>query len=244
MQADSLFVITPLIAGTAILSAAVSSDHLIDKRVVTRNMSDESSSTLKSVVELEALAACWLAMEHAETLDEIEGAALSGLVGLTEANAPAVLGLQTAPARPSDRLNKEWRFHASDEQAAHVARREIATHLFETCGPAEEAAKSELIIGELLANTVAHAPGLVHLLLEWTGEHFVLIVRDSGPGLETAVSTLPTDLMAEGRRGLFLIHALSFDVELAKSPEGGAELRVILPLKPRDQSEFGDDVSA
>jgi PAS domain S-box-containing protein len=158
----------------------------------------------------------------------------------------ALLLLQFSASKPLPRaprmgLNKEWRFHASDAQAAHVARREIATHLFETCGPAEEAAKSELIIGELLANTVAHAPGLVHLLLEWTGEHFVLIVRDSGPGLETAVSTLPTDLMEEGRRGLFLIHTLSLDVELAKSPEGGAELRVILPLKPRDQSEFADD---
>ena len=147
------------------------------------------------------------------------------------------------PHGPRLGLNKEWRFHASDAQAAHVARREIATHLFEICGASEEAAMSELIIGELLANTVAHAPGLVHLLLEWTGEHFVLIVRDSGPGLETVVSTLPTDPMDEGRRGLFLIHALSPEVELTKSPEGGAELRVVLPLRPRDQRNLVDDVT-
>ncbi len=158
----------------------------------------------------------------------------------------ALLFLQFSPARPRLRdrpsgLNKEWRFHASSAQAAHIARREIATHIFDTCGATEEARSSELIIGELLANTVAHAPGLVHLMLEWTGEHFVLIVRDSGPGLETVVSTLPKDPMDEGRRGLFLIHALSLEVSLTTSPEGGAELRVILPLKPPDPSDLVDD---
>jgi anti-sigma regulatory factor (Ser/Thr protein kinase) len=151
----------------------------------------------------------------------------------------ALLLLQFSPAKPLSRdprksLNKEWRFHASDARAAHVARREITAHIFEICGVTEDSRSSELIIGELLANTVAHAPGLVHLLLEWTGEEFVLIVRDSGPGLERTVSALPADPMDEGRRGLFLIHALSLDVTLTKSPEGGAELRAVLPLKPRD----------
>jgi PAS domain S-box-containing protein len=158
----------------------------------------------------------------------------------------ALLLLQFSPAKPFSRdprksLNKEWRFHASDARAAHVARREIATHIFEICGETEDACSSELVIGELLANTVAHAPGLVHLLLEWTGKHFVLIVRDSGPGLETVPSALPEDPMDEGRRGLFLIHAISLDVTLTKSPEGGAELRVVLPLKPSVQSDFIDD---
>lgn len=94
-----------------------------------------------------------------------------------------------------------------------------------------------MIIGELLANTVAHAPGFVHLLLEWTGDHFVLIVRDGSPGLETVVSTLPADPMDEGRRGPFLFRALSLEVRLTKSPEGGAELRVTLPLKPAPQGK-------
>jgi anti-sigma regulatory factor (Ser/Thr protein kinase) len=85
----------------------------------------------------------------------------------------------------------------------------------------------------LLLLSLPTVQAFVHLLLEWTGDYFVLIVRDSGPGLETVVPTLPADPMDEGRRGLFLIHALSLEVRLTKSPEGGAELRVVLPLKLR-----------
>jgi len=135
--------------------------------------------------------------------------------------------IRTAP--PLHR--KEWRFHASDAQAAHVARKEIAAYLFLTCGDTDDAHTSELIVGELLANTVEHAPGLVHMTIEWAGERFVLIVRDSGPGLATVRSTLP-DHWQEGSRGLFLIQALAADVTVVRSAAGGAELRVILPVKP------------
>jgi hypothetical protein len=38
--------------------------------------------------------------------------------------------------------------------------------------------------------------------------------------------------MNEGNRGLFLIGALSSLVEVVPSAEGGAELRVVLPLRP------------
>jgi anti-sigma regulatory factor (Ser/Thr protein kinase) len=134
-------------------------------------------------------------------------------------------------------LKREWRFHASDARAAHVARREIGAYLFETCGETEDARSSELIIGELLANTVEHAPGLVHLTIEWTGNHFVLIVRDSGPGIGAVRTSLPADLWQEGSRGLFLVHALASDVTILRSPEGGAELRVVLPLKPLSAAE-------
>lgn len=187
-------------------------------------------------------------------------AAIPALVGNTRIARPAkavydlVLG-ETAPGddaallvmqfsplsaaahadRPS--FGKQWRFHASDVRAAHVARREIAAYLFQTCGDTDETSTSELIVGELLANTVAHAPGLVHLTLEWTGEHVVLVVRDSGPGLETLRSSLPADPMHEGSRGGFLVHALSSDVSVAQSAAGGAELRVILPLRPLEQSD-------
>lgn len=61
----------------------------------------------------------------------------------------ALLLLQFSPLksfendRPAD-LNKEWRFHASDARAAHVARREMAEHIFATCGATEAAHTSEL----------------------------------------------------------------------------------------------------
>ena len=127
---------------------------------------------------------------------------------------------------------KEWRFHASDAQAAHVARREVAAYLHQLCGETDQTYASELIVGELLANTVEHAPGLVFLSIEWTGTQLILIVRDSGPGIGYVRKTLPADLMQEGSRGLFLVHELSVDVSVDESAAGGAELRVVLPLAP------------
>ncbi len=148
----------------------------------------------------------------------------------------AVLLLQFSPVDPHARdsrpsMGKQWRFHASDAKAAHVARREVGAFLHRKCGDGEGTFQSELVVGELLANTVEHAPGLVHLVLEWTGGQYVLIVRDSGPGLETVAAALP-DHWEEGSRGLFLVTALSPSVTVAKSPSGGAELRVVLPLQP------------
>jgi anti-sigma regulatory factor (Ser/Thr protein kinase) len=159
------------------------------------------------------------------------------LAGAVPRDDAALLVLQFSavnsgsPRAAPPKLNMEWRFHASDAQAAHVARREIGVYLLQTCGETEASYASELIIGELLANTVEHAPGLVHLTIEWTGEHFVLVVRDSGPGLSNARRNLP-DLWHEGSRGLYLVQTLSIDVTLVESPAGGAELRVILPIVP------------
>lgn len=158
-------------------------------------------------------------------------------------NAPpddvAVLLMQFSPvdrtvaARRNEPIpTKEWRFHASDAQAAHVARREVAAYLHHLCGDTEQTYASELIVGELLANTVEHAPGLVFLSIEWTGTRLILIVRDNGPGIGYVRKTLPADPMHEGSRGLFLVHELSLDVRVVESGAGGAELRVVLPLAP------------
>ena len=73
---------------------------------------------------------------------------------------------------------------------------------------------------------------MVHLIVEWTGENYVLVVRDNGPGLEQVAAALPSDPMNEGNRGLFLVGALSAKVDVVPSPAGGAELRVVLPLRP------------
>lgn len=100
-------------------------------------------------------------------------------------------------------------------------------------GETDETFASELIVGELLANTVAHAPGLVELTVEVEGERALLIVRDSGPGLQTLRTSLPEDPLDERSRGLFLVHAMSAGVSVVTSEAGGAELRVVLPLRPR-----------
>jgi anti-sigma regulatory factor (Ser/Thr protein kinase) len=110
-------------------------------------------------------------------------------------------------------------------------RQEIAAYLEQIAGKSEDSFKSELVLGELLANTVEHAPGLVELSIAWTDEHALLTVRDTGPGVTTLRTMLPADTLYEGSRGLFLVHSLSLGVTVAPSPSGGAEIMVILPLK-------------
>jgi PAS domain S-box-containing protein len=127
---------------------------------------------------------------------------------------------------------KHWRFHASDARAAHVMRVEVGDYLRGLCGDHEDAYACEVIVGELLANTVEHAPGHVHMIVEWNGTHPVLVVRDSGPGWEKRDASLP-DPMSEGSRGLFLVEALSVGMTIGRSPEGGTELRVPLPATGR-----------
>jgi anti-sigma regulatory factor (Ser/Thr protein kinase) len=104
-------------------------------------------------------------------------------------------------------------------------------------GDSEGADSSELIVGELLANTVEHAPGPVEVAIAWIASQPVLIVRDTGPGLDTFSATLPEDMMDEGGRGLFLVHALASKVTVVASPTGGAELHVVLPMTRRSEPE-------
>ncbi|MBD5654156.1 MAG: SpoIIE family protein phosphatase, partial [Candidatus Eremiobacteraeota bacterium] len=131
---------------------------------------------------------------------------------------------------------KQWRFHAASAQAAHVMRQEIAAYLEQPAGGSEDASNCELIVGELLANTVEHAPGLVELAIEWTHEHAILTVSDNGAGVKSLRNELPADILHEGSRGLFLVHALSLGVTVDTSPTGGARIRVVLPIAsmPRD----------
>jgi anti-sigma regulatory factor (Ser/Thr protein kinase) len=92
-------------------------------------------------------------------------------------------------------------------RATTLAELEVAT-------ASDAAFASELIVGELLANTVEHAPGHVELSLDWTGEAPALSVRDRGPGMTSVRASLP------------LGSVIPVD-------GGGTELRVVLPLQRR-----------
>jgi PAS domain S-box-containing protein len=127
-----------------------------------------------------------------------------------------------------------WRFHSSDPVTAQRSRRSIADRLEAMCSPdALALSDSELIVGELLANTVEHAPGLVEVELEVEGSEIVLRVSDSGPGLVAGRPELPAERLAEGGRGLYLIGLLSRDMTIGRTSRGGTLVRVVLPLRLR-----------
>ncbi|HZT13902.1 MAG TPA: SpoIIE family protein phosphatase [Candidatus Baltobacteraceae bacterium] len=126
-------------------------------------------------------------------------------------------------------LVKTWRFHSSDAYAAHLSRAELMRFIQRFGQDPDGIFAAEVILGELLANTVEHAPGLVEVRIDWTAEKPVVTVLDTGPGLKHLFARLPNEYEEKGR-GLFLIDALAENLSVSPSPGYGTELRVVLPV--------------
>lgn len=127
-------------------------------------------------------------------------------------------------------LKRTWRFHSSDAYTAHASRHEIMAYLRRLAIDPEQVFTGELILGEILANTVEHAPGLVEVDVDWTGEKPIVTIRDTGPGMRATPATLPSDVLSEGGRGLYLITELSEGATIRPSPGYGTEVRALLPI--------------
>jgi anti-sigma regulatory factor (Ser/Thr protein kinase) len=128
-------------------------------------------------------------------------------------------------------LQKSWIFDSRSSHEAHSLRREIASFMRSFAPREEELFAAELIIGEVLANTVEHAPGSVRVDIDWTGINSVVTIVDAGPGLSRFVPELPADALNENGRGLFLISSLARDVKIETRPGMGTTLRIILPIQ-------------
>jgi PAS domain S-box-containing protein len=130
-------------------------------------------------------------------------------------------------------LEKTWRFHSSDALTAHLSRHEIVDFLKQMASNPEQVFAGELVLGEMLANTVEHAPGIVEVHVDWTGALPVVTVRDAGPGLVDLSVDLPEDAMQEHGRGVYLIRSLAEEASVRRSPGYGAEVRAVLPITRR-----------
>ncbi|MBV8163244.1 MAG: PAS domain S-box protein [Candidatus Eremiobacteraeota bacterium] len=138
---------------------------------------------------------------------------------------------QVPAARQSTgKVAKRWRFHSSDAHTASSARQSIRAFLAGMALDQAELFSAELIVGEIIANTVAHAPGLVEVEVDWTDEKPSVIVRDKGPGFPSARQELP-DAWRECGRGLFLIRSLSETVSIRPARDAGTEICATLPIR-------------
>lgn len=159
--------------------------------------------------------------------------------GLLPTDDAALLLMQFSDVVPvADRphelsLERVWRFHSSSAHTAQASRREVMDYLRRIASSTEHLFEVELIVGEIFANTVQHAPGLVQVGVEWLGERPVITVRDTGPGLEYFDGRLPDDPLSETGRGIFLVKTLAESVSFKSRPGYGTELRAVLPLRRR-----------
>ena len=130
----------------------------------------------------------------------------------------------------SDKLRKRWSFQSSDAYSAHASRHEMIRFMRAFTASPDELFRAELILGEVLANTVEHAPGRVDVEIDWTATNPTVTVLDTGPGLSRRPTDLPADAFAEHGRGLFIIASLAQQVQVESRPGRGTRLRITLPV--------------
>ena len=133
-------------------------------------------------------------------------------------------------------LHRSWSFHSSHAYSAHNARHEVMRFIQELAGENDELFTAELIVGEILANTVEHAPGLVSMDIDWSELAPVVTIVDTGPGLERFAAQLPEDAMTEDGRGLYLVQTLARDVCVESDRGYGTKMTVTLPIERRRRS--------
>jgi serine phosphatase RsbU (regulator of sigma subunit)/anti-sigma regulatory factor (Ser/Thr protein kinase)/CHASE3 domain sensor protein len=142
---------------------------------------------------------------------------------------------------------RRWAFDTGDHATAQRSRAVFASVLTAAGMLEEDVFTSELIFGELLSNVVRYAPGPVEVVLDWSeSSTAILHFLDSGPGF-VLMPRLPSDLLSERGRGLFLIWSLSEEFNVTKRADGGAHARVVLSprrKRGRDAAARADAAAA
>ncbi len=180
------------------------------------------------------------------TRDVLEGERrLADAVGLADpagAHPARAIAARVLPERASDDVailtltvgaavaQTAWHFDSGDGHAARRTRHAFVRLLGERGIDGARAYAAELVFGELLGNVVRHAAGPVDVTFEEDGDP-VLHVLDRGPGF-TVTPHLPTDLLAERGRGLYLVWSLTEDFNVTQRNGGGSHARAVLSTRP------------
>ncbi len=151
--------------------------------------------------------------------------------------APAKLIARSClPARPYDDVAilavrvghaAVWSFVADDARAAVNARGSFVAFLRRSPCDSHMLARAEVVFGELLGNVVRHAPGPVEIQLYCNDGAWKLHVIDSGDDF-VAPATLPTDIMSELGRGLYIVQQLAKRVHVEHVANCGNHISVEL----------------
>jgi anti-sigma regulatory factor (Ser/Thr protein kinase) len=123
----------------------------------------------------------------------------------------------------------EWQFQSRDARAALDSRASFARYLAETCTPESDCTGAEVVFGELVANTVRHAPGSIDIRVGCDAEGSVVLeVSDTGPEFPL-VPALPS-AQCEGGRGLYIVSRLCPRLWKTCGPHGGNTVSAVLPV--------------
>jgi anti-sigma regulatory factor (Ser/Thr protein kinase) len=153
--------------------------------------------------------------------------------GNTDDVVVLTLRLESAAERSSYTIagprSRRWAFDTKDVSAAHGARHSFVAALRDAGLRADRLDTAELVFGELLGNVVRFAPGPIEIMFDWSEPAPVLHVLDRGPGF-TLVPKLPSDLLSERGRGLYIVWSLTDDFNVTQRHDGGSHARAVLTI--------------
>lgn len=158
-------------------------------------------------------------------------AIVAQLVGDEVRDDVALLLLHVDEAPLARQVPSGWSFRSDDAASAQPARASFLAYVAARGMATQAAGIAELVFGELVGNVVRHAPGPIEIDLQWDERRPLLRVRDRGPGFALAEANLPSDVMSESGRGLFLVRAFAADPIVVPRPDGGTEVVITLPLE-------------
>lgn len=124
--------------------------------------------------------------------------------------------------------------HADDVVGAHRALDHIMGFLRERAGLRADYQAIRLVYFELIGNVHKYAPGRLMVRVDWFGESPYLHVFDRGRGFEYQPS-LPTDMLSEGGRGLYLVNCITGSLTVHRMPGCGSHVSVRLPAHRRER---------
>jgi anti-sigma regulatory factor (Ser/Thr protein kinase) len=125
--------------------------------------------------------------------------------------------------------NAVWSCVRSDARDATSARRDVRDFLALHADEGSDLDATEMIVGELIANVIRHAPGPIGVYCSWHGDRATLVVADRGPGIPT-LRVLP-DTIAEAGRGLLIVAALAVALTVERATPFGSRVVVELPVR-------------
>jgi PAS domain S-box-containing protein len=125
-------------------------------------------------------------------------------------------------------VTRRWAFDANDVDLARAARHSFVNALRDAGVREKQLDAAEHVFGELLGNVVRYAPGPIEIVFDWMrGAPPVLHVLDRGPGF-TFAPKLPSDMLDERGRGLYIVWSLAEDFNVTPRYDGGAHARAVL----------------
>jgi DNA-binding CsgD family transcriptional regulator/anti-sigma regulatory factor (Ser/Thr protein kinase) len=127
----------------------------------------------------------------------------------------------------------EWALNARSAASVAALRREVVAHLRRHGEHDSDFDRAEVVVAELLANALEHAPGPVWVRTSWSRERPRIEVHDLGEGfpLDPALPEPP----AERGRGLFLADAIAEDLAREGGPRRDSRLVATLPVRRRKE---------